>query len=148
MSKTIYPIGVLIQGQELVDRNNESMLVPVTTRPFAQSLTRLTPANWVEPFRIMRYAHCKIESVIILGPALFDRIELQGVTIYDRRQSNEEDGRLFFAPYRVLQAGQPLILTVRCAPQLFMFDLDRFPQDVDHQEEPIIDCAPNWPGER
>lgn len=145
MSKTIYPIGVLIQGQELVNREEESTLVRARTRPFAQSLTRLTPANWVEPFRIMRNADCKVESVIILGPALFDRIEIQGVTIYDRRQSNEEDGRLFFAPYRVLQAGHPLTLTVRCTPELFMFDLERFPQDVDHQEEPIIDCTPNWP---
>lgn len=136
MSGLVYPIGVLILGQE---KGEDGSIYP-----FAHSVTRLTPARWVEPLRIQRKLDVKVETIIVLGPGLIDRIELQSMILYDRNRSQDEDGRLFFAPYRVLSAEHPLIVNVRCSPDLFLFDAPDPLPPPSHEDETIIDYAPGF----
>lgn len=147
MSGLVYPIGVLVLGRELrpaLDAELSVIRTAPEVEPFAHSLTRLTPARWVEPFRIVRDRTAKIETIIVLGPGLIDRIEMQGATLYDRHRSNDEDGRLFFAPYRVLQSGHPLHINVRCSPELFLFDAPSPLPETTAEDEVIIDHAPTF----
>lgn len=144
MSGLVYPIGVLVLGRELRTRTDSESPFAATAMPFAHSVTRLTPARWIEPLRIVRNHPCKVETIVVLGPGLIDRVELQGVTLYDRHRSRDEDGRLFFAPYRLLESGHPLIINVRCSPDLFMFDAPSALPDTVAEDEPIVDHAPNW----
>jgi hypothetical protein len=85
-----------------------------------------------------------VETIIVLGPGLIDRIELQNFVLYDRNRSQDEDGRLFFAPYRVLEADHYLVVNVRCSPDLFLFDAPDPLPEASAEDEVIIDYAPGF----
>lgn len=156
-AKLVYPVGLLLMGKQLVERQQQrrkpwevddgSEIPPISeVSPFAYSLTRFMPAKWLEPFVLTLDNHCKVESIVVLGPGLLERVAYLGEILYDRTQSRDEDGRLFFAPYRVIQRGMPLTMSVRCQPALFMLD-GPHPETVDVELETLQDPNPHWPDE-
>lgn len=133
--RRVYPISILVLGHELQGTQ---------ASPFAHSVTRLMPNDWLETLSVTRQQIAKVETIVVLGPGLIDRIAMGPFILYDRRSSNDEDGRLFFAPFRILELGHVLSVNVRCSPELFQFDAaDPLPA-ATAEDEPIIDCAPGW----
>jgi hypothetical protein len=154
--KLVYPVGLLVMGKQVIQRPLERAKpwepegtapgVESEVRPFGFSLTRFMPAKWLEPFVMMLDNPCKVESIVVLGPGLLERVTYLGQMLYDRNQSHDEDGRLFFAPYRVINSGQQLVMSVRCQPALFMLD-GPHPETVDSELETLEDPNPRWPDE-
>jgi len=102
------------------------------------------PSEWLETLEVSRRCIAKIETIVVLGPGLIDRIDLGGLIVYDRRASCDEDGRLFFGPYRVLEVGKRLAVSVRCSPELFQFDAPDPLPPATGEDEVIIDCNPGF----
>jgi hypothetical protein len=99
------------------------------------------------PFVIRRPRVAKVEQISSFGPCLLERVSISGSIYYDRA-NHEEDGRVLFAPMRILESDNALEVIVRVMPELFMFDLDNVPSSTDIEDEPLIDYAPDWNSEQ
>lgn len=150
----MYPISVLVLGKELREDEHHGLPMSVAT-PFGHAISRLCPSGYSLRFEMTRNATCKVETLVMIGPALIERVEIGPVLAYDHHV-DQDDGRLFVMPHRVLDRMGMLVVHLRVRPELFMYDIDDdrtyaavhkvAPSPVS-QDEPIVDYAPDFGAE-
>lgn len=147
MKEPVFPISVLVLGKEIHSLDGEPYSFgsrKIEARAFAFSVTRLIPDKMTEQFSIAREPVSKIEYLLVMGPGLIEMVTMGHVIVYDHRQHSDE-GTLFCSPFRVLEPGWLMNITVRCAPELFMLEAPMIPRESVSEEHPIIDDDPSFP---
>ncbi len=131
-SPIVYPIGILVMGQEMKILEPRSTLARVLGQeeegpprhkivPFVYNLVRFAPAASVVRFVVRRNSTLRVDSVHAFGPGLIEQVMIATDILYEK-QPNNEDGKLFFCPHRLVEEGWDLALSVRCLPELFMLE--------------------------
>lgn len=146
MSRTVYPIGLLVMGTELrLDEPRATLRrvqgldldAPPVHRvcPCAYNVTRFAAAGLLAPFVVVRVCSTKIESIHALGPALIEAVIFAGEILYAKASTTDVDGKLFYCPHRVLDRQLPLEIRLRCVPELFMLGGPNIEQAEDWSVE-------------
>jgi len=150
----LYPISVLVLGKELRESEHHGLPLSVAT-PFGHAISRLCPSGYSLRFDMTRNAVCKVESLVVIGPALIERVEVGPVLVYDHHVDKDE-GRLFVMPHRTLERMGLLVVHVRVRPELFMYEISdeqtyaaphKVAPSMVSQDEPIVDYAPDFGAE-
>ena len=150
----LYPISVLVLGRELRE-SSESIHASQISQPFGHAISRLCPSGYSLRFEMVRNRICKVETLVSIGPALIERVEIGNVLAYDHH-ADSDDGRLFFMPNRLLEHTSLLVVHVRVRPELFMYELSddrtytapyKVPPSPVSQDETIVDHAPDFGAE-
>lgn len=151
----LYPISVLVLGKELREHEQTHGVPTSVVEPFGHAISRLCPSGYSLRFEMVRNSICKVETLVAIGPALIERVEIGPVLAYDRHVA-QDDGRLFFMPHRTLERIGLLVVHIRVRPELFMYEIDddrtyaavhKVAPSPVAQDEPIVDYAPDFGAE-
>lgn len=137
-----YPIGVIVLGLE-VELGSTLDLWPAKpkVKQVAFTVTRLLPTGVTSEFPLRVDNPTKVTFISVIGPGVLTRVAAAEWGCIEL--AGEDEGRLFFAPNKVLSSGHRCSVAVKCNPALFMLDQGDPNQLIERKEE-VHDSSPEW----
>lgn len=134
MSRPLYPCGVMVVGERLVQHAPPidqplTGASPYKIHPSGRSLSRFLRAGERGLLTFTFSEAWRISTISCLGPCLLVQAIVIPYCVYPYPQRPPDSGALFVIADRILEADHLMTVEVECAPNLFM--LEREDEDTE-----------------